>query len=50
MIPFKTDEEIHAMSETELRQYGCDLIMSLTKEERAELLRKYKERKGGVSA
>ena len=50
MVDIKTREEIKAMSEIELRQHGYDLIMSLTKEERAELLRKYKERKDGASA
>lgn len=50
MIPIKIDEEVNAMSIEEKRQYGYDLIMSLTKEERARLLRKYMERKDGVSA
>lgn len=49
MIPIKTDEEVNDMSIEEKRQYAYDLIMSLTKEERAELLRKYKERKDGAS-
>lgn len=50
MVDIKTCEEIKAMSEPELRQYGYDLIMSLTEEERTDLLRKYKERKDSVLA
>lgn len=46
MIPFKTDEEIHAMSREEKVQYAFELLMMIPADKIKELLAPYAEREG----
>lgn len=46
MIPFKTDEEIRAMSREEKLQYAFDLLMMLPAEKIKEILAPYAAKQG----